>query len=51
MAGYLVYTNRFVFFAGQGDAHAPLIAAIEYATSRIQDELRRLDGRGMLARP
>ena len=42
MAGYLIYANRYAFFAGRGDRHARLISEIEYAASRIQSELRTL---------
>lgn len=42
MAGYLVYANRYAFFAGRGDQHASLISEIEYTASRIQTELRNL---------
>ena len=42
MAGYLVYVNRFAFFAGRGDGHASIITEIEYATAKIQAELRAL---------
>ena len=42
MAGYLVYVNRFAFFAGRGDGHASIINEIEYATAKIQAELRAL---------
>lgn len=48
MAGYLVYANRFAFFAGRGDAHARLISEIEYAASRIQTELRALRERHVI---
>lgn len=48
MAGYLVYVNRFAFFAGRGHAHAPIITDIERATARIQVELRALQNRHII---
>ena len=48
MAGYLIYANRYAFFAGRGDNHARLVSEIEYAASRIQNELRNLQQQDML---
>ena len=48
MAGYLVYANRFAFFAGRGDAHAELVSEIEYAAAKIQTELRELRAKQVL---
>lgn len=42
MAGYLVYANRYAFFAGRGDGHAMLVVEIENAIERIQAEVRAL---------
>jgi hypothetical protein len=48
MAGYLVYANRFAFFAGRGDHHARLVSEIEYTASRIQGEIRELRQRDVV---
>lgn len=39
MAGYVIYLNRYAFFAGRGDAHAPHVRKIEFATARLKEAL------------
>lgn len=48
MAGYLVFLNQHAFFAGRGLNYGEYAREIEYATSRVQEELRKLRAEGVL---
>jgi hypothetical protein len=48
MAGYLVFLNQHAFFAGRGTNYGEYARQIEFATYRVQEELRKLRAEGIL---
>lgn len=48
MAGYLVYLNRHAFFAGRHPAYVEHCRDVEFAISKLSDELLRLRDEGAL---
>lgn len=48
MAGYLIFLNRYAFFAGRHSDYARYVTAIEFATQRMREELIALRDQGLL---
>ncbi|RAL24687.1 hypothetical protein DL240_00310 [Lujinxingia litoralis] len=48
MAGYLVYLNAHAFFAGRHPDYGDHLRRVDFATHRLQTELRRLRDQGLL---
>ena len=48
MAGYLVYLNRYAFFAGRHREYADYARKVEYATHRVREEIIRLRDEGIV---
>lgn len=48
MAGYLVYLNAHAFFAGRHPEYGERMRRVDFATHRLQEELRKLRDEGVL---